>query len=89
MDENSALNKVGVPGYLYIFELLNSLTNAELADLQKELGRIFHTNDVRVENGKYVELRSSVPPDEEVDASLQKLKKRFGPIQFRAGSKLG
>ena len=75
-----------VTRYLYLLELSRELGPEQVEELRQELGQLFQSSDVIVEQGKQVKLHSALAPDGNVDSGLQKLTGKFGPIVLRAGS---
>ena len=77
-----------MPRYLYLLEVSKVLGPEQLEELRNELGQIFESKDVIIEKAQLIRLHSPLEPDEGIESALRRLTGRFGPVEFRAGSRL-
>ena len=77
-----------MPRFLYLLKVSKVLRPEQLDELKTQLGQIFESKDVIFDKGQLVRLHSPMEPNEEFESALRKLTEKFGPVEFRAGSRL-
>jgi hypothetical protein len=76
-----------VAKYLYVLAVSKTLSALETSELQKELCRVFKSEQITLSDAKELKVISPLDPGQ-VEPDFRKLTGKYGPVEIRAGAKI-